>query len=126
MQVLTRNRRLATIAMCFVIVVFDGLGAAEDQVELARDGRACCPVIIGENASESVRDAAADLSAYLGRISSAEFVIRRGNGREGIAVGTVQDFPVLDLNQKLKGKTIADREAYLLRSHAQGDRKSVV
>lgn len=27
---------------------------------------------------------------------------------------------MLDLNQKLKGKTIADREAYLLRSHAQG------
>lgn len=99
---------------------FDGLTVAQHQVELAKDGRTQLSVVLAEHTPDRVRSVATDLSLYLGRISGTEFLIRTGDGREGIAVGLPSDFPLLNLDQMLKVGGIADREAYVLRSHAHG------
>ncbi len=94
--------------------------AAQNKVELARDGQAQLSVVVGDNASGRVRNAAADLASYLGRMCGSEFRTRIGDGRMGIAVGVASDFPLLDLVRTLEVREVADREAYVLKSHAQG------
>jgi len=67
------------------------------RVELAGAGKASVPIVLAKNATIRVRNAAADLATYLGRMSGAEFVIRNGGGKNGIAVGLAVDFPSLNL-----------------------------
>jgi len=90
------------------------------RVELAGDGKASVPIVLAKNATIRVRNAAADLATYLGRFSGAEFAARAGDGTKGIAVGLAVDFPSLNLGQTLEVRKIADREAYILRSHKDG------
>lgn len=99
---------------------FDGLAIAQHPVELAKEGQTQLSIVLAEHVSDRVRAVSTDLALYLGRISGAEFVIRMGDGKEGIAVGLSSDFPRLNLNQTLEVRGIADREAYVLRSHAHG------
>lgn len=90
------------------------------ETHLAADGSAVMPIVISTNATEIVTNAANDLAAYLGKISGADFVVTNGDGTAGIAVGLAGDFPALDLRKTLAVKSIADREAYVLRSHDDG------
>lgn len=90
------------------------------RVELARAGKTSVPVICAKDATIRVRNAGADLATYLGRMSGAEFAARTGDGTKGIAVGLPVDFPSLNLGQTLEVRKIADREAYILRSHKDG------
>lgn len=99
---------------------FDVSASARHRVALAEDGKTKLHVVLAEHASNRVRAAAADLSLYLGKISGAEFVLRTGDGRKGIAVGLPEDFPRLSLDRTLKVEEIADREGYVIRSHAHG------
>lgn len=88
--------------------------------ELARDGRARFPVVVNPGADKVVREAAADLAETLGRISGASFAVTNGDGRTGIAVGTVADFPALRLPYPAPSSAPSQREDYLLRSHRRG------
>ncbi|MBM4086202.1 MAG: hypothetical protein FJ272_15570, partial [Planctomycetes bacterium] len=93
---------------------------ASEEARLARDGKALMPVMTAEKASERVRKAAGDLADVLGKMSGAKFEVTSGDGTNGIAVGVADDFPNLALKDKLTVKGVADREAYVLRSHPRG------
>jgi hypothetical protein len=56
------------------------LAAPARALELARNGEALVPIRIGAEASEPERTAARDLSAYLEKITGAEFSIETGPG----------------------------------------------
>jgi hypothetical protein len=90
------------------------------RIELSRAGKASVPVVLAKNATVRVRNAAADLTTYLNRISGTEFTTCAGDGTNGIAVGLPADFPSLNLAKALEVKNIADREAYILKSHKDG------
>jgi len=93
---------------------------ARAPVPVAKAGQALLPVVVGEAASERVRKAAADLAAYLGKITDAPFEVATGDGTTGLAVGVAADFPALPFAGTLRVERIADRERYILRSHPCG------
>ncbi len=88
-------------------------------VLLAEGGKARMPVVTAADPGERVAQAAADLAAMLGRITGADFAVSGGSGKTGIAVGRPGDFPALKPDGAFGGG-IAGREAYLLRSRADG------
>jgi hypothetical protein len=113
-------RFLFVAILCYPVIGPGDNAIALTTVELARAGKASVPVVIAEDANVRVRSAAADLAAYLNDITEAEFQTRTGDGTTGIAVGLPADFPSLSLAESLEVKNIADREAYILRSHKDG------
>lgn len=114
------RRYSATIVISFLLLGLGEHAIARGKAELVKDGKALVAVVVAENSGVRVRDAATELAVYLGKISGAEFEIHTGDGKVGIAVGLGTDFPVLNLGQALKVKGVADREAYILRSHTDG------
>lgn len=109
-------------AMIISLLLF-GFGehaAAAGKAVLVKNGKGLVSIVIGENPTVRVREAAAELGIYLGKMSGAEFKTQAGDGKAGIAVGLAADFPALNLGKALKVTTIADREAYILRSHKDG------
>jgi hypothetical protein len=89
-------------------------------VQFARDGKSSIRLVIGLGASPASRQTATVLADYLGRISGAHFRISEGDGRQGIAVGCVAEFPALGLAADFRDKGPAGREQYVLRSHPAG------
>ena len=74
-------RRLRLIPPLVAVVLCGGILAAPARaLELARNGEALVPIRIGAEASEPERTAARDLSAYLEKITGAEFSIETGPG----------------------------------------------
>jgi hypothetical protein len=113
--------RLWFVIICCYPVMGPGDNAiALTTIELARAGKASVPVVIAKDTTVRVRNAASDLATYLNDITGAEFEIRSGDGTKAIAVGLPADFPSLNLAKPLEVKNIADREAYILRSHKDG------
>src|SRR5262249_26872911 len=102
--------------------------ASADEVQLASAGKGLLPVVVGPNAGGVTKQKAAVLADYLGRITGAKFEVKTGDGsnldgRAGIAVGTVADFPSVagrfaGLDPKKVDPTL--REDYLLESHENG------
>ena len=90
------------------------------RVTLARDGNALVNVVVAEQASERVRQAASDLATYLGRISGATFDVQVGDGTVGVAVGVATDFAALGLAEELAVSDVPSRERYVLKSHRAG------
>ncbi|NUQ62255.1 MAG: DUF4838 domain-containing protein [Pirellulales bacterium] len=98
-----------------------GLTVAEvPTAQLAENGRANLPIVTSPQASQRVRDLAATLADYLQRISGAKFQVKEGDGRGGIAVGTAEQFPHLDLAGRWTADGFGADEQYLLRSHPGG------
>ena len=95
-------------------------GAERHTVQLARDGKALMPVVVADGASERVRAAAQTLASYLGRVSGASFDVKPGDGRSGIVVGLPAQFAAAPARGRWATPKIAEREDYLIRSHAQG------
>lgn len=124
----TASRVGARCALCLVAVFAPlRIEAGEQQREepadavlLAAGGKALMPVVTAADPGERVAGAAADLAATLGRITGADFAVSAGGGETGIAVGRPGDFPALDRAGAFDDGTIAGREAYLLRSRADG------
>jgi len=93
---------------------------AHTPVRLTEAGRARTAVVVSPSAGPEVKQHAATLAEQLRRITGAEFGVVEGDGREGIAVGTADDFPALGLTRVLTGKGFGAEERYLLRSHPKG------
>lgn len=106
-----------TLTLSFLMVFQAGLASAQ-TVSYDPKGSS---VIISQTASESTREAATELATYLGDITDSTISVKVGDGKTGIAVGTLADFPDLKINQTfLDPQNLHGRENYLLRSHAQG------
>jgi hypothetical protein len=89
-------------------------------VEIARDGRPLLDVVIGENASNGTKAVAAELAAYLGRMSGGAFKVTTGDGSGGIVLGRSAEFARLPFAAPTFGAGPRDREDYLLRSTDKG------
>lgn len=93
--------------------------AAEPNVALSAGNQPRLAVITGPQASEETRRAAAELTAYLGKLSGAEFKQQTGDGSQGLVVGRPADFNRLPFELKFAADPF-HREEYVLRSHPQG------
>jgi len=92
----------------------------EEECRFAVDGVALMSVVVATNAHDSVSKVADDLAVYLGKITGGHFAVTNGDGTAGIAVGLAADFPALDYQKSLDGSDVANREAYVISTHAQG------
>ena len=90
------------------------------EVRLTAAGKAVWPVAVAPETPDAVRAAAGELAAYLERITGSEFAVVEGDGSEGIAVGTIRDFPDHAKNVAFDPADPLRREEYVLRSHEQG------
>lgn len=109
-----KNRTASLIALAALGLLV--ATAAAEPAQLARDGQALMSVVHAPKASDNVKKDAADLAAYLGKITGAKFTVAPGDGTSGIVVGLATDFPALGLVDRLKVKDVQGREAYVLRS----------
>lgn len=109
-------KSLNTVVLCLVFCC----ACHAASFDLAHGGRASASVVIGDTASERVRQAAEELASMLGRITGGRFTVEVGDGRRGIAVGVVEDFPLLKLGEQLAVHSPSDREKYVLRSRQEG------
>src|SRR5690606_20293789 len=93
-------RLLALMLFCLLAVLNVAM-AHGAEVELASGGQARMKVVVSPQASEQSLAAARELADYLGRISGATFEVTTGDGQTGLAVGTVTDFPALNVASQL-------------------------
>ncbi len=112
---------LSAIALIFLAACLDELDwqvgpDVEGAVELAADGQAMMPIVIGEDADSSLEVAAQELAEYLERISGAPFEIERSSTPYGIVLGTPQDFEVLPMGDVHFDDGPFDLEDYVIRS----------
>lgn len=94
------------------------LAQDSNKVQLSAAGEALLPIVISSDASETSRQTAQTLAEYLEKISGASFAVKTGDGKSGIVVGTIREFPLLE--STLDPNLLGIREAYLLRSHNRG------
>ncbi len=106
------------LALLLTLAVADPLPAA--SVPLARGGKALVPVVVARDCPARVRQAAADLASYLGRITGAEFAVTTGDGTSGLAVGFPAQFQALPFQGRWANPAAGEREDYLLRTHPGG------
>lgn len=93
---------------------------AAPVVALAAGGRAAEPVVTAATTTPGVKELSITLAQYLSRIGDAKFEVQTGDGARGIAVGTMTDFPSLNLAAEFDAADPRRREEYVLRSHAGG------
>lgn len=111
----------ARFLTAFVAAMLSAVSAqAAVPAKLAVDGKSQLPIIVSPAATSRVQAAAASLAEYLGRISGGKFEVTTGDAQQGIAVGVAKDFPKVKLPDLANGGAPANREDYLLRSHAGG------
>lgn len=90
---------------------------AADTTVLAAGGKALLPIVVAANASKETRAVADELAGYLQRITGAPFSVTTGDGKRGIVLGAIADFPVPALAKALEIRNGVDgREAYAIRS----------
>lgn len=84
---------------------------------LANNGKALFPIIVSSNASVATRGVANELATYLTKISGAPFSVTNGDGRTGIVVGSLTEFPTPELTESLAiYNTFDGREAFAIRT----------
>lgn len=111
-------RRITAVAICVLGFVPHARGADKSPgIQLATGGKALLRVVHAAKPSERVRRAATTMADYLRRISGAKFAVEVGDGQTGIAIGRPGDF---GMPSPWDAKDAAQREDYLLRSHAKG------
>lgn len=109
------------LLVALVAILFANIASADAvPVTLARGGQPQVKLVVAENASARVKQAAADLAEMLGKITGGKFESVVGDGSTGIALGLPGDFPGLPYKEKWAKPTIVEREDYLLRTHANG------
>ena len=91
--------------------------ASAATVALAKDGKSLMPIVIAADASENIKSIAAELAQYLEKLCGAKFEITIGDGKSGIVLGTIQQFPNAALNKALQIFNDYDgKEAYVIRT----------
>ena len=90
------------------------------SVQLASGGQALHDVVIGHEAESRTIRAAEDLAKKLSQITGGEFQVRTGDGSSGLAVGTLKDFPNLELNSLFNPDDPTRGDELLLVSHGSG------
>src|SRR5262249_4826017 len=87
------------------------------EVRLADGGKALLRVVVSERASPATRKVAAELAGYLGTVAGCKFEVTAGDGRTGIVVGTLAEFPAPGLAKALEVRNRFDgKEAFGVRS----------
>ncbi len=75
------------------------------------------PVVISADASKETKDVAAELAGYLRQMTGATFEVKSGDGKSGIVMGTLKQFPDPSLAKTLDIRNGFDgREAYAIRT----------
>lgn len=121
------SRALARILLsCAILLVTAGLTALAapppnitERARLAENKRALLPIVVGEEATDRVKQAAATLADYLQRMTGAPFTVEAGDGSTGIVVGLPGDFTQLPLQIDFPGGP-RHREDYRLHSRTTG------
>src|SRR6476660_6919715 len=98
--------RSGTVAVLAVISwTFLSLGAPPANepadLRLAVNGQPQVPVVISDKASDSTKKVAAELAGYLSRMTGGRFEVQSGDGKRGIVLGSLAEFPQPDLAQTL-------------------------
>jgi hypothetical protein len=93
------------------------------EVKVTANGKALLPIVISDNASPRVQEAANTLGKYLTQISGAQFEYKTAPAplaldSQGVVLGTAADFP--DQAKALEADDPTRTEDYLLRSHKGG------
>jgi hypothetical protein len=84
---------------------------------LAADAKALLPVVICDKASPATRKVAREVADYLDRMTGVRFEVQTGDGRRGIVLGTLAEFPRPDLAQALEIRNTYDgKEAFAIRT----------
>ena len=96
------------------------LPVGQEAVVVARAGEAQLPIVISPEASDPVRETAAELATYLQRITGAPFRIEAGTEAAGITLGTRAQFPDASLAEPLAFRHHYDGvEAFVIRTEPQ-------
>lgn len=103
-----------TVAFAFTLLLLgitrETLGS---EITLAQNGAAQLTIVVSSNADESVRQSAADLIAYLRRISGARFNLEEGDGARGLVLGMPRNLPGIPFATKF-GDSPFERDHYRL------------
>jgi hypothetical protein len=95
-------------------------GEAPRGLLLAEGGRARVPVVISARASQTTRAVAAELADYLRKITGAAFEVAEGDGKHGIVLGTLAEFPDPMLARPLEVRNDFDgKEAFVIRTDSR-------
>jgi hypothetical protein len=122
-NLLYRNlaRIVAAVLFCAPFIVFSATTNDKGaSATIASEGKAKFKVVVSQSATEPVRKHAADLAAMLEKITGAKFAMDVGDGQEGIAVGTVKDFPQAPVNGRLDPQDVMRGDEYIIKTHAKG------
>ncbi len=90
------------------------------KVQLAKNGKALFPIVIAPNASEQIEASANELASYLKKMSGAAFIVQRGDGKQGIAFGTINDFPGIPFQPQFDVNDIGQAQGFEIKSHEKG------
>jgi len=110
----------AAALLCWAIACLPRCARAESAdvgLLLAEEGRALATVVVPEQASPSVEEAARDLARYLGRMTGAEFkVVPEGRAPAGLRM----DVGPTDLARKVAGDLSGKDERVRILAHPGG------
>src|SRR4051812_21516986 len=112
------HRHLVPIAAAILaLFIAAPRAAAAAELLLAENGAARLPIVISAKAAEPIKAVAKELADYLQRITGAAFDVTTGDGKTGIVLGTLAEFPDADLDKPLELRQRFDgREAYAIRT----------
>jgi len=68
-----------------------------ERARLAENKQVLLPIVVGEKATDRIKQAAATLADYLQRMTGAPFTVEVGDGSRGIVVGMPGDFSKLPM-----------------------------
>ncbi|MEO6907456.1 MAG: hypothetical protein ABI210_06160, partial [Abditibacteriaceae bacterium] len=114
-----RSFLILYFALCFSIIAAQSNFARAATIQLAQNGKALLPIVISPNASDETKAVASQLADYLKQISGADFSIQTGDGKSGIVLGTIAQFPHPELDDALKINGVDGREAFAIRTSAE-------
>jgi hypothetical protein len=91
--------------------------AAPSELLLATGGQATMPIVLSPHASAATKAVANELAEYLKRITDAPFEVQTGDGKSGIVLGTLAEFPNPTLDKPLEIRNGYDgKEAFAIRT----------
>ena len=93
---------------------------ASEKAVIASGGKAFLPIIISMKADKKVKRSAAELAHYLSRMSGGKFELKTGDGKNGIAVGTINDFPDIPFKPHFDLTHPGECQGYEIKSHSGG------